>query len=770
MKPSSTISSAPATARSIAHPLPLHGADNPGADPAVTTPGSFANAPDLGGPLTFSSPNTPGMPPASDKTAWDFLPEGWSVVDLGPASLGAAAVQSRDSVREVGGGEPSAGHSAANPPDPAFAPSPCNVHDQRWTPAFGNGGGSAAAGSTFIRPDQFTPFVPGCVSSDWVGDVASEHAGVAPFLGRNHRPHAGATESSMAEGTGCDFCLSDTHAYVEFNTAKPSRAQARRIRVVYPKGFQPLTQLEHARLGIITPQMQRVAQREPHLTPAMVRDEIAAGRMVIPANIHHLAHGLDPMCIGRASKTKVNANMGASPVSSGTHEEVEKLKWAEKWGADTVMDLSTGGDIDACREAIVRSACVPIGTVPIYSMIIGKKIEDLDWAIVEASLHHQAKQGVDYFTIHAGVRKAHLKHVKNRLIGIVSRGGSLLAKWMLVHNQENLMYTRWEEICGILRGYDVTFSIGDGLRPGGLADATDEAQLAELYTLGELTERAWRLGVQVMIEGPGHVPFDQIEFNGKLQRAVCHGAPFYVLGPLVTDMFPGYDHITSCIGATSMAYHGAAMLCYVTPKEHVGLPKKDDVKQGCIAYKIAAHAADVALGIPGTRDRDDELTKARAALNWDRHFELSFDPDTARAYHDEDLDVDTDFCAMCGHDWCSVRISKEIQEFASGKADGFERMGGKDGTVAGAAKLSAALTSEQQEILAKRGVLSPEEIHKLASKTKKAVGAEAGKASCHSDYVDPETATRVHAEKVGATLVQLDVRPALGISKEDRVV
>jgi phosphomethylpyrimidine synthase len=546
-------------------------------------------------------------------------------------------------------------------------------------------------------------------------------------------------------------------------------------RVTPAPGFTPITQLEHARLGIVTPEMRRVAEREPHfetLFPGKgaeaVRDEIAAGRMVIPANINHLKHKLDPMAIGRASKTKVNANMGASPISSGTHEEVEKLKWAEKWGADTVMDLSTGGDLNATRAAIIQNATIPIGTVPIYSMIIGKKIEDLDWPTIEASLHHQARQGVDYFTIHAGVRRAHLKLVKNRLIGIVSRGGSLLAKWMLVHNEENIMYTRWEDICDILRQYDVTFSIGDGLRPGGLADATDAAQIAELETLGELTERAWRKGVQVMIEGPGHVPFDQIEWNAKVQRTLCHGAPFYVLGPLVTDMFPGYDHITSCIGATSMAYHGAAMLCYVTPKEHLGLPKKDDVKQGCIAYKIAAHAADIALGIPHTRDRDDELTKARAALNWEKHFELSFDPDTARAYHDEDLDVDTDFCAMCGHDWCSVRISKEIVEFVSGKAEGFERVGA-NGKL-GAPVKSAALTPEQQEILAKRGVLSPEEIHKLAAKTKKAVGADHGKASCHSDYVDPDAAQHVHAAKVGATLVQLDVRPALGIAKEDRVV
>ena len=644
--------------------LPKHGAANPGVTPNVTTPGSFALKHDVGGPLMFASPDTPGMPSPSEKTAWDFLPDGWSVVRLGTIAEGV---------------QPSA-----------------NV---------------------------------------------------------------------------CSNCVGD-RSVAEFATARGEV-----LRVIYPGTFKPVTQLESARLGIVTAQMKRVAAREAHfevLFPGKgaeaVRDEIAAGRLVIPANINHLQHNLDPMAIGRATKTKVNANMGASPVSSGTDEEVEKLKWAEKWGADTVMDLSTGGDLDATRAAIIQNATVPIGTVPIYSMIIGKKIEDLDWPTIEASLHHQAKQGVDYFTIHAGVRRGHLKYVKNRLIGIVSRGGSLLAKWMLVHNQENIMYTRWEEICDILRQYDVTFSIGDGLRPGGLADATDDAQLAELETLGELTERAWRKGVQVMIEGPGHVPFDQIEYNAKIQRTLCHGAPFYVLGPLVTDMFPGYDHITSCIGATSMAYHGAAMLCYVTPKEHLGLPKKDDVKQGCIAYKIAAHAADIALGIPGTRDRDDELTKARAALNWEKHFELSFDPDTARAYHDEDLDVDTDFCAMCGHDWCSVRISKEIQEFASGKADGFERIGANG--KAGAPVKSAALTAEQQEILAKRGVLSPDEIHKLASKTKKALNVHVGeKATCHSDYVDPDAAKSMIEQKAGReVMVPLDVRPALGIAKEDRVV
>ena len=503
---------------------------------------------------------------------------------------------------------------------------------------------------------------------------------------------------------------------------------------------EPITQLEHARLGTVTPEMRRVAEREPHLTPEQVRDEVAAGRMVIPANRVHLGYQLDPMCIGRASLTKINANMGASPVSSGTDEEVEKLRWAERWGADTVMDLSTGGDLDATRDAIIRASRVPIGTVPIYSMILGRRIEDLDADAVLATLEHQARQGVDYFTIHAGVLREHLPFVRKRLIGIVSRGGSLLAKWMLHHGRQNLMYELWDDICEVMRRYDVTFSIGDGLRPGGLADATDRAQLAELETLGELTERAWRHGVQVMIEGPGHVPFDQVEFNMKLQRRLCHGAPFYVLGPLVTDIFPGYDHITSCIGATSAAYHGASMLCYVTPKEHLGLPKKDDVKQGVVAYKIAAHAADIALGIPGSRDRDDELTKARAALNWEKHFELSWDPDVARAYHDEDLDVDTDFCAMCGHDWCSVRISKEIGEFFSGKDEGYAWE---------LPKVSAALSEEQREILEKRGVLSPEEIHRLAGKTRRAMGAGPGqKGSCHSDGAAPGEARDLQSREL----------------------
>jgi len=500
-----------------------------------------------------------------------------------------------------------------------------------------------------------------------------------------------------------------------------------------PEGFVPSTQLEHARLGITTPEMLRVAEREPHLTAEQVRDEVAAGRMVIPANKVHLGMELDPMAIGRASRTKINANMGASPVSSGSREEVEKLEWALRWGADTVMDLSTGGDLDATRDAIIKHSTAPIGTVPIYSMILGRTIEELDAATVLECLEAQAQQGVDYFTIHAGVRRAHLDFVARRLIGIVSRGGSLLAKWMLHHGRENLMAEIWDDICRLMRRYDVTFSIGDGLRPGGLADATDEAQLGELSALGELTERAWRHGVQVMIEGPGHVPFDQVEYNMKLQRQVCHGAPFYVLGPLVTDVFPGYDHITSAIGATAAAYHGASMLCYVTPKEHLGLPKRDDVKQGCVAYRIAAHSADVALGIPGARHWDDELTKARAALNWEKHFELAFDTDTARAYHDEDMDVDTDFCAMCGHDWCAVRISKEITSFVSGKDEAYawEKP-----------KISDALTETQKQILQQRGVLSPEELHRLASKTRSQMAGGGEPAQCHSELTGSEEEAR----------------------------
>jgi phosphomethylpyrimidine synthase len=336
------------------------------------------------------------------------------------------------------------------------------------------------------------------------------------------------------------------------------------------------------------------------------------------------------------------------------------------------MDLSTGGDLRTCRQAIIDHATVPIGTVPIYAMIIGRRIEDLTYDCILKEIELQARQGVDYFTIHAGVLREHLPLIRRRTTGIVSRGGSLLAKWMIHHGKQNPMYELFDEISAIMREYDVTYSLGDGLRPGCLADASDPAQLAELHTLGELVQRARAAGVQTMVEGPGHVPLDQIAFNMQLEQRVCDDAPFYVLGPLVTDAFPGYDHITSAIGATEAARHGAAMLCYVTPKEHVGLPRAEDVKAGCIAYKIAAHAGDVARGIPSARQWDDDMSRARAALNWPRQFEIAFDGETARALHDEDLEVDTEFCAMCGHDWCSMRISKEITEFASGKDADFQ--------------------------------------------------------------------------------------------------
>jgi phosphomethylpyrimidine synthase len=574
-------------------------------------------------------------------------------------------------------------------------------------------------------------------------NIAVDRSYALPPIGDNpSSAAAGTTPGSFAlpgrVGSAYAFSSPDT-------PGMPPVSQATALDFARPEDSQGKTQVESARRGIVTAQMKRVALHEPHLTPHQIRDEVAAGRMIIPANKVHLTYKLEPMCIGRAGLTKINANMGASPVSSGTSEEVEKLKWAERWGADTVMDLSTGGNLDECRAAIIQNSTVPIGTVPIYSMIIGRSIEELSGDLILKELEKQAKQGVDYFTIHAGVLREHLPFVRNRLIGIVSRGGSLLAKWMLHHNKQNPMYELFNDICDIMREYDVSFSLGDGLRPGGLADATDEAQLRELATLGELTERAWARGCQVMVEGPGHIPFDQIEYNMKLQRKLCHGAPFYVLGPLVTDIFPGYDHITSCIGATAAAYHGAAMLCYVTPKEHLGLPKKDDVKQGCVAYKIAAHAADVALGIPGSRDRDDELTKARAALNWQRHFDLSFDPELARAYHDEDLQVDTDFCAMCGHDWCSVRISKEITDFYSGKDESAQP--------AKRAQSSPGVSDDGARILKQRGNLTPEQVMKLAHKGKKA--------ACHSDNVKDVQKAKV---------VQVNTLKAHGVAVNENVI
>ena len=430
-----------------------------------------------------------------------------------------------------------------------------------------------------------------------------------------------------------------------------------------------MTQFEAARAGQITPAMEYVAKRE-NLTAEEVRAEVAAGRMVIPANKVHLAAKLEPMGIGIAATCKINANIGNSAVTSNVDEELEKLHTAVHFGADTVMDLSTGKDIDRIRAAIIAKSPVPIGTVPIYQMLeeLGGNIEDMRAQHFLDMVEHQAKQGVDYMTVHCGVLLEHLHMTTGRVTGIVSRGGSLIAKWMMAHRQQNPLYTHFDDLCAIMREYDVTWSLGDGLRPGSIADASDDAQFAELDTLGQLVERGWELGTQVMVEGPGHVPMDQIDMNIKRQIQVCKGAPFYVLGPLVTDIAPGYDHITSAIGAALAGWSGAAMLCYVTPKEHLGLPNREDVKQGVIAYKIAAHAADLARHRKGSRDRDDALSKARFAFDWNEQFRLSLDPETAKAYHDETLPQDTfksaHFCSMCGPKYCSMRITEDIRKMA----------------------------------------------------------------------------------------------------------
>src|SRR6478672_9630926 len=428
------------------------------------------------------------------------------------------------------------------------------------------------------------------------------------------------------------------------------------------------TQMHYARRGEITDAMRFVAERED-LTPELVRDEIAIGRLIIPANIRHLAGALEPMCIGKVAKVKINANIGNSAVSSDINGEIEKLGMAVKYGADTVMDLSTGGNIDAIRQAIIDASPVPIGTVTIYQSVQDvKEVADLTPRQLLDMVEHQAQQGVDYMTIHAGVLLEYLPLTTNRVTGIVSRGGSLLGAWMLAHHEQNPWYTHFDELCEIMRAYDVTYSLGDGLRPGCLADANDAAQFAELKTLGELTLKAWERGCQVMIEGPGHIPMHLVKMNVEKERELCHEAPFYVLGPLVTDIAPGYDHITSAIGAALAAEAGAAMLCYVTPKEHLGLPNKDDVRQGVIAYKIAAHAADVARGRKNARKRDDELSKARFEFDWNRQFELSLDPETARRMHDETLPQEVfksaKFCSMCGPKFCSMRVTQDIRKLA----------------------------------------------------------------------------------------------------------
>jgi phosphomethylpyrimidine synthase len=467
------------------------------------------------------------------------------------------------------------------------------------------------------------------------------------------------------------------------------------------------TQLAYARAGIITPEMEYIAIREnlgreqalagardgesfgaaipDHVTPEFVRDEVARGRAIIPANVNHPES--EPMIIGRNFLVKINANIGNSIVTSSVAEEVDKLVWAIRWGADTVMDLSTGKNIHTIREWIIRNAPVPIGTVPIYQALekVGGRAEELTWEIFRDTLIEQAEQGVDYFTIHAGVRLPYIPLTAKRVTGIVSRGGSIMAKWCLAHHQESFLYTRFEEICEIMRAYDVSFSLGDGLRPGSTADANDEAQFAELKTLGELTKIAWKHDVQVMIEGPGHVPMHKIKENMDLQLQHCHEAPFYTLGPLATDIAPGYDHITSGIGAAMIGWFGTAMLCYVTPKEHLGLPDRDDVKIGVVTYKIAAHAADLAKGHPAARLRDDALSRARFEFRWRDQFNLSLDPETAEKFHDQTLPAEgaklAHFCSMCGPKFCSMKISQEVRDYAQSgmaeKSQEFREQGGE---------------------------------------------------------------------------------------------
>ncbi len=511
-------------------------------------------------------------------------------------------------------------------------------------------------------------------------------ADTAPYEGRAPRPEDdGAPRRGRAHATS---------PRVPGSRQKPRRATA----------GHPVTQLWYARQGIITPEMEFVAIREnqglehlldqlrpgaPHdsllhqhateyadqntanhkrITPEFVRDEVARGRAIIPCNVNHPE--LEPMVIGRHFLVKINANIGNSAVASSIEEEVEKMRWATRWGADTVMDLSTGRDIHTTREWILRNCPVPIGTVPIYQALekVGGRPEDLTWDIFRDTLIEQAEQGVDYFTIHAGVLLRFIPLTARRMTGIVSRGGSILAKWCLAHHQENFLYTHWDEICEIMAAHDVAFSIGDGLRPGSIADANDEAQFAELKTQGELTRRAWDHGVQVMNEGPGHIPMHLIQENMRKQLDWCHEAPFYTLGPLTTDIAPGYDHITSAIGAALIGWYGCALLCYVTPKEHLGLPDRDDVRQGVIAYKIAAHAADLAKGHPGAQYRDNALSKARFEFRWEDQFELGLDPDTARAFHDATLPHQSakvaHFCSMCGPQFCSMRITEDVRRFA----------------------------------------------------------------------------------------------------------
>jgi phosphomethylpyrimidine synthase len=462
-----------------------------------------------------------------------------------------------------------------------------------------------------------------------------------------------------------------TSAYRRQRDDDPALGGVRFASVRRPLRAKPgrcVTQMHYARKGQITSEMEFIALREG-MDPQIVRDEVARGRAIIPSNINHPE--TEPMIIGRKFLVKINANIGNSAVASSIEEEVDKMRWSTKWGADTVMDLSTGKNIHETREWILRNSPVPIGTVPIYQALekVGGVAEDLTWDLYRDTLIEQAEQGVDYFTIHAGVLLRYVPLTAKRVTGIVSRGGSIMAKWCLAHHQESFLYTHFREICEIMAAYDIAFSLGDGLRPGCTADANDEAQFAELETLGELTKTAWEHDVQVMIEGPGHVPMHLIKENMDRQLAVCHEAPFYTLGPLTTDIAPGYDHITSAIGAAMIGWYGTAMLCYVTPKEHLGLPNRKDVKDGVIAYKIAAHAADLAKGHPGARAWDDALSKARFEFRWEDQFNLSLDPETAREFHDETLPAEgakiAHFCSMCGPKFCSMKITQEVREYAA---------------------------------------------------------------------------------------------------------
>ncbi len=503
-------------------------------------------------------------------------------------------------------------------------------------------------------------------------------------------------EGWIAERNDTETLERLTSDYGQMRLDDPALADMRFNLRRSPRRAKPgknVTQMHYARQGIITPEMEYIAIRENQrieglsemmkkqhpgenfgtvmprmITPEFVRDEVAAGRAVITANINHPE--LEPMIIGRKFLVKINANIGNSALGSSIQEEVEKMTWAIRWGGDTVMDLSTGKNIHETREWIIRNSPVPIGTVPIYQALekVNGKAEDLTWEIFKDTLIEQAEQGVDYFTIHAGVLLRYVPMTANRMTGIVSRGGSIMAKWCLAHHKENFLYTHFEEICEIMKAYDVTFSLGDGLRPGSIYDANDEAQLGELKTLGELTKIAWKHDVQVMIEGPGHVPMHLIKENMDLQAKWCSDAPFYTLGPLTQDIAPGYDHITSAIGAAMIGWFGTAMLCYVTPKEHLGLPNKADVKEGIITYKIAAHAADLAKGHPGAQIRDNALSKARFEFRWEDQFNLGLDPDRAREFHDETLPKESakvaHFCSMCGPHFCSMKISQDVREFA----------------------------------------------------------------------------------------------------------